>query len=312
MNAIIYGFGRRFFDNKEKIQEKYNIVAIVDGNPSKCGSYQQLNIISPFELKDYSYDKVIVTPIEYENIVILLHALGVENNKIELLVSDEECGHAWNHISLVPQYEGGISCQYDNICFKVKNKSDCMVMNDIFKKNSWDFCTKEKVVVVDIGMNIGLASLYFANMDNVEMVYGYEPFPQTYQTALNNIGMNDSGIQSKITPYNYGLTDKEQTIEVLYDSKYTTNMRIDGGERLHGDEEKVVQIRTLIASDVIGNIMEKHTDAKIVLKVDCEGSEYSIFENLCASEVLDKIYMILMETHDGRENEIKPELFMSI
>ena len=311
MNVIIYGLGRRFLDDIEKIQEKYNIVAIVDGNPSKRGTYQQFKVISPFDLKDYSYDKIIVTPIEYENIVMLLHALGVENDNIELLVSDEECGHAWNHISLVPQYEGGISCQYDNICFKVKNKSDHMVMNDIFKKNSWNFCTKEKVVVIDIGMNIGLASLYFANMDNVERVYGYEPFPQTYQTALDNICMNDARIQSKIIPNNYGLTDKEQTIEVLYDSKYTTNMRIDGGERLHGDEEKVVQVRTLIASDVIGNIMEKHTDAKIVLKVDCEGSEYSIFENLCATGVLNKIYMILMETHDGRENEIKSSLAQS-
>ena len=57
--------------------------------------------------------------------------------------------------------------------------------------------------------------------------------------------------------------------------------------------------------------MEKHIGIKIVLKVDCEGAEYSIFENLFATGVLDKIYMILMETHDGRENEIKSLLAQS-
>lgn len=308
MNVIIYGVGRRFFDNKDKLLKKYNIVAIVDGDSDKQGKYQQLDVISPFEIKDYTYDKIIVTPIEYDNIIMLLHALGVENDKIELLVSEEECGHVWSNVSLIPQYEGGIFCQYDNICFKVKNKSDYMVMNDIFKKNGWNFNTKEKVVVIDIGMNIGLASLYFANMDNVGMVYGYEPFPQTYQTALGNIRMNDTTIYSKIKPNNFGLSDKEQSIDVLYDSKYTTNMRIDGGKRLHGDQENMVQIRTLVASDVIYNIMEKHAGMKIVLKVDCEGSEYSIFENLFETRVLNKIYMILMETHDGRENKIKSYL----
>ena len=311
MNVIIYGIGRRFFDNKDKLLEENNIVAIVDSDPNKQDTYKQFNVISPFEIKDYIYDKIIVTPREFDNIIMLLHALEVKNEKVELLVDDEECGHVWSNVSLMPQYEGGIFCQYDNICFKVKNKSDYMVMNDIFKKNSWNFSTKEKVVVIDIGMNIGLASLYFANMDNVEKVYGFEPFPQTYQTALDNIRMNDVRIKSKIDPNNYGLTDKEQNIKVLYDSKYTTNMRIDGGERLHGDEENIAQVRTLVASDVICNIMEKHIGIKIVLKVDCEGAEYSIFENLFATGVLDKIYMILMETHDGRENEIKSLLAQS-
>ena len=305
MDVIIYGVGRRFHDNIEWLSQKYNVIALVDGNPDKQMKYQQYDIISPFRLKDYTYDKLIITPLEYQNIVMLLQALEVSNDKIELLVDEKECGHMWNNISLIPLYEGGLLCKYDNICFKVKNKSDYMIMDDIFKKNGWDFYTKEKVIVIDIGMNIGLASLFFANMENVQKVYGYEPFPETYQMALDNIQMNDDKIKEKLIPHNYGLNDKSQNIEVLYDSKYTTNMRIDGGQRLHGEQEKMVQIKTMVASEVIHNIISEYLDKKIVLKIDCEGSEYSIFDNLLASGILNKVYIILLETHDGRENEIK-------
>lgn len=73
----------------------------------------------------------------------------------------------------------------------------------------------------------------------------------------------------------------------------------------HGDKGKLVQIKTLEASILIDRIIREHPNKKVVLKIDCEGSEYKIFENLLLTNELEKVYMILMETHDGRENEIK-------
>lgn len=229
MNVLIYGLGKRFSDNRDILMQKYNIVAIVDSNPNKQGRYEGIEVISPLKIENYHFDKIIITPENYDDIILLLQALAIPNEKIELFVSEEECGHIWSEVSLVPQYEDGILCQFDNICFKVKNTSDYMVMNDIFKKNSWDFHTDEMVIVVDIGMNIGLASLYFANMDNVEMVYGYEPFLETFHTAIQNVEMNDERIKDKIKLYNYGVLDEDKTMNVLYDSAYTTSNRIDGG-----------------------------------------------------------------------------------
>ena len=53
MNVIIYGIGRRFFDNKDKLLEENNIVAIVDSDPNKQDTYKQFNVISPFEINIY-------------------------------------------------------------------------------------------------------------------------------------------------------------------------------------------------------------------------------------------------------------------
>lgn len=154
-------------------------------------------------------------------------------------------------------------------------------------------------------MNSGLACLYFANMKNVEYVYGYEPFPDTFRQALDNFTENSLEIQNKIRAVNLGLTDKESQMEVLYDPSYTTNMRVVDGERAHGEQEKKVCIKTMGAATEIRKIIENHQDMKVILKIDCEGSEYPIFKDLDEAGILKDIHMILMETHDGRENEIK-------
>lgn len=306
--VLLYGFGKRFFENLEQIEKKYKIVAIADSDYRKQGKYERYDIISPLEISEYSFDKIIITPREFQGILIVLQALGIPNEQIELLVSEKEYGHVWSNVSMVPKYRGGVECKFDNICFYIKSNSDYMVMDDIFKKNGWDFYCNEKVVVVDIGMNIGLASLYFANMENVEFVYGYEPFLETYQQAINNFAQNSQEIQDKLRPENCGLTDHEGKAEVLYDSLYTTNMRVDQGKRLHGESEERVEIQLLSAASVVRRIKEKHCNRKIIMKIDCEGSEYLIFEELVKSDILKDVYMILMETHDGRENEIKQHL----
>lgn len=46
---------------------------------------------------------------------------------------------------------------------------------------------KTDSIVIDIGANIGLASLFFAARKNVIKVIGYEPLRSTYQKALHNI-----------------------------------------------------------------------------------------------------------------------------
>ena len=203
---------------------------------------------------------------------------------------------------------GGVCCSFDDVHFLIKNQSDYMVMKDIFEKNGWDFYCKEKVIVIDIGMNIGLSCLYFANMENVEYVYGYEPFLKTYEQALENFLRNSRNIQNKIRAVNCGLTDRESRAEILYNPLYTTNMRVDQGIRVHGEKEENVWVETRSAAHEIGSILKEHKKKRVVLKIDCEGSEYPIFQELKEKGILENIYMILMETHDGRENEIKQVL----
>ncbi len=303
--VLLYGLGKRFIENKEVIEGKYDIVAIVDCDDRKHGRYNTYDVVSPLKICEYSFEKLIITPGDYQGILPVLQVLRIPNEKIELFVYDKIYDHTWKNVSMRPLYDGGVYCRFDRIHFLVKNKSDYLVMWDIFGKKGWDFYCREKVVVIDIGMNIGLSSLYFANMENVEYVYGYEPFLQTYEQAVENFERNPEEIQNKIRPTNCGLTDRKSQIEVSYNPLYTTNMRVDEGKRTHGETEEKVWVKTKSAGDEISAILKRHENKKIVLKIDCEGSEYPIFQDLKEKDILKDVHLILMETHDGREDEIK-------
>lgn len=303
--VLLYGLGKRFIENKEVLEKEYDIVAIADCDSKKHGRYGTYDVVSPLKICEYSFDRLIITPKDYQGILPVLQALEIPNEKLELLISDKIYEHTWKKISMRPLYDGGVCYRFDNIHFLSKNHSDYLVMWDIFGKKGWDFYCREKVVVVDIGMNIGLSCLYFANMENVDYVYGYEPFVQTYEQALKNFGRNPEEIRNKIRPTNCGLTDRESRIEVSYNPHYTTNMRVDEGIRTHGETEEKVWVQTKSAGDEISAILKRHENEKIVLKMDCEGSEYPIFQDLKEKDILKDVCMILMETHDGREDEIK-------
>ena len=54
--------------------------------------------------------------------------------------------------------------------------------------------------------------------------------------------------------------------------------------------------------------MEKHKNDLIVFKIDTEGAEYDIIDNLIASGLINKIDMIMMETHYYPEDKDKHPL----
>lgn len=85
-----------------------------------------------------------------------------------------------------------------------------LIVEEIFKNDEYNFDIGGPAVVIDIGMHIGLASLYFAARDDVEGVYGFEPFKPTFEQAMFNFKINEK-YADKIHPHNYGLGDREST-----------------------------------------------------------------------------------------------------
>ena len=182
--------------------------------------------------------------------------------------------------------------------YKVASLSNMAVLHEIFIQKIYDIeLIGQEIVIVDIGMNVGVASHFFASMPNVKAVYGYEPFPETFQEALFNSNLNPS-LKNKLFLFNIGLSDNncKKTI-ALFESGSLSASTIESNVSFTKKSGQEVEVELMSAKDVLTNIIDKHPDTPLVLKIDCEGEEYAIFESLKNSKTLLNVTAILVEWH---------------
>jgi FkbM family methyltransferase len=170
-------------------------------------------------------------------------------------------------------------------------------MDEIFIENSYGINLAQDATVLDIGANIGDSSIYFAQLPFVKKVYCFEPFPITFQQSQFNFNLN-AHLKEKIIPYNFGLSNKDKVLDnVNFDIKETGGMT-----SVESDAPKKGKA-TIKLKSVVG-VFEKicsQTKSKIIVKCDCEGAEYEIFDALDKSGQLKRIDFCLIEYHKGME-----------
>ena len=166
-------------------------------------------------------------------------------------------------------------------------------------------------VVFDIGMNRGYSSLRFAEFDNCSMVYGFEIDDVTYDKAVYHKKLNPQ-LADKLKLHNFGISNKNSK-EELYFLKGADTLStlepdfVDIEFQLKAAKDKVetklVEVRR--ASEVIEHIIERdNIKSKIVLKIDTEGSEYKIIDDLIQSNTINEVDLILGEGHKFCDEDI--------
>ena len=64
--AIIYGIGKKAFENLKEIEDKYSIIAVSDSNSKKWGGvWHRYPVIMPSEINDYEYDWILVPSFKF-------------------------------------------------------------------------------------------------------------------------------------------------------------------------------------------------------------------------------------------------------
>lgn len=157
---------------------------------------------------------------------------------------------------------------------------------------------EREFVVFDVGMNRGYASLYFANKENCKQVYGFELVEDTYLWAIDNFSLNPR-LKQKIISFNFGLWNEDKELFFETDG-------IDGHSQISEDlcdnthtlPRAVVKKSSLVFSDILKQL---DTNMLRVLKIDVEGAEYTIFEDLFINNLLDEFDIVIGEYHDGIE-----------
>lgn len=203
-----------------------------------------------------------------------------------------------------------MTLQKYNTAFSITSFCNINALEEIFYSRTYKINNAgRECIVIDIGMNIGGASVFFAMMDNVKKVYGFEPFKETYEQAVYNLSINKEAGE-KVVHYNFGLSDKDETKSVLFSINQSGSMSTVGDEDylqyVDVDKKQMSTERISLkpAAEVLSGIIEKENGKKIIIKMDCEGSEYEILDSLDAKGLLDKIDYILLEWHYRGEERI--------
>jgi FkbM family methyltransferase len=142
-------------------------------------------------------------------------------------------------------------------------------------------------IVVDIGANIGMFSLYAVKCGAAK-VFAFEPNKEAFEVMRKNI--QDNHYADRIFPFNLAVTDHGNSVRFPVLSS-SCNKIASSTDDLPEDSWVTVDSATL---EKIMN--SNRLDRVDLLKMDCEGSEYDIFSSLTA-EMRNKIGLIRMECH---------------
>jgi FkbM family methyltransferase len=173
------------------------------------------------------------------------------------------------------------------------------VLYEIFVQKIYDItCLHDNLIVLDIGMNVGVASHYFASKPNVKMVYGFEPFPETFAEAAYNASLNEH-LGLNIISYNKGVSDTTCTKTIpLFDSGSLSASTTTQENTFGKVAGKFINVDLVAANMVLADITNNHPDSHFMLKIDCEGEEYAIFDSFYNTNLFDKVDCILVEWHE--------------
>jgi FkbM family methyltransferase len=184
-----------------------------------------------------------------------------------------------------------IVLEYDGIKVIMDNSQEFCAINEVIIQKTYELgLGNDDYCVIDIGANIGDSVLYFSSLKEVNAVYAYEPFKNSFDKALKNFALNPD-LSSKIRSFNVGISN-ENTELYVNTPKETFGVSINHVQK--GDDKIIIKE----ASELLAPIINAHFGKqKILLKLDCEGSEYDIVESLDKSGLLAKIDVIIGEWH---------------
>ena len=178
----------------------------------------------------------------------------------------------------------------------------------------------EAAVVLDIGANIGLFTLFIKDQIPNAKVFAFEPSPETFDCLHYNV----SKLGDDVKVFNLGVYDHDAELSFTYYPGYTVlsgfraNRHVDakviiesvrvgsGSSDTSSIEAEVLPrfdrvIECKVPTTTVSQIIRDQRIAKIdLLKIDAERSELPILRGIEAADWA-KIQQVILEVHDPDE-----------
>jgi FkbM family methyltransferase len=161
------------------------------------------------------------------------------------------------------------------------------IVTQIMTKNEYPllpFLQNHSGAVLDIGANIGCASLLFSVYYPLATIYAFEPSPSSFQFLQSNMKQFPN-----VHPFNYGLDSKDGSAR-LYSGQGASVTNSLGTSVLNSSEFETAELRRLSAF-----ILDNDLDRILLIKIDTEGSEVPILKDI--EHLLDRVESVMLEYH---------------
>lgn len=181
--------------------------------------------------------------------------------------------------------------------------SDREIFAQIFIQQQYKFfIPTAPATILDLGANVGLASVYFANLFPEAIILALEPEKANYEQACKNLA-----------PY--------KKVSVLQAAVWYKPGQLSVYDKGHGEAafmveepgyEQAQKPLSQVPAYTIPQLAEKLGTSSIdLIKMDVEGAEKELFENN-ADEWLPHTKMLVVETHDRYKPGTSKALFTAL
>lgn len=175
------------------------------------------------------------------------------------------------------------------------NTSDFVLLQEFFFNNGNDLqydidfaklLGNKPEYILDAGANIGLFSLTCLKTYNPKCVIAIEPEKTNYDLLCKNVAQ-----ELNVHTLMNGIWKKKAYLKVISSEMGKWGFMV---KETSEEDSEVIGLSIL---DIIKEYSLPYID---VLKMDIEGSEYNIFEDDSCEEWINKIRILVVETHDRK------------
>lgn len=158
-------------------------------------------------------------------------------------------------------------------------------------------------VIIDIGANVGYFSLYAYKEFSKAKIVAFEPFPPNFELLEDHKQRNKL---NDLTLDKRAVSGTDSMLKINYNPDVSFSVGASMVER--EGSSSTLEIPAITLNELFSEYDVKHCD---LLKIDCEGAEYSILFN-SSNEVFQRVDNIVIEMHDWvPKEEGTPEQLIS-
>jgi FkbM family methyltransferase len=161
------------------------------------------------------------------------------------------------------------------------------LFNEIFKQECYHFSAgTDRPTIFDCGSNIGMSVLYFKKYYPFARILAFEPDPRTFATLRKNIHQNQL---SNVVAHQVALGLVDGLVDFYRDENENLSSLLMSTNR-----ERHSGTRIQVPAKRLSTFIDSGVD---LLKVDVEGAEFDVMDDLIATGKLHHVRRIHLEYH---------------